>query len=282
MSQTSVLFDKLGSDICSPFFDNFGSLHVVFADAGEIAVLREDVKVVHSTNGQASSASFDNTGLMYITDFAHGAVLVKSQNPGNSRDFRNEQQEEVVAVYEDKPLRGPSSIAFDKIGNIFFTDCGPFGDTGLHSPLGSLFVISVGPSGKILKPIILEKLAGPSSVALSPDEKFIYVTEMMTNRVLRFVEKPTGVYHGSVFYQLSGGVGPSAVVCDSTGNLYVATYDVKESSKEGKISVIAKTGQLLSIISTVGPEISGLAIRADTLYITEQSTGSVLTAEIDY
>lgn len=33
-----------------------------------------------------------------------------------------------------------------------------------------------------------------------------------------------------------------------------------ESSKEGKISVISKTGELMSTIMTVGPEISGLAI----------------------
>ena len=54
-----------------------------------------------------------------------------------------------------------------------------------------------------------------------------YVAEMMANRVLRFFQKPTGVYHGSVFYQLSGGVGPSALACDSDGTLYVASYDVR-------------------------------------------------------
>lgn len=173
---TKVLFDKLGSDICSPFFDKFGSLHVVFTDTGEIGVLRDDVKVIHSTNGQASSACFDESGVLYITDFAHGAVLVMRQSQASvsgSHDFRNEQQEEVVAVYEDRPLIGPSSIAFDKSGNIFFTDSGPFGETGLHSAKGSLFTIAGGVSGQILKPIVLEKLASPTSVALSPDAKFM-------------------------------------------------------------------------------------------------------------
>ncbi len=48
---------------------------------------------------------------------------------------------------------------------------------------------------------------------------------MMTNRVLRFVQRPVGVFHSSVFFQFSGRMGPSAVCCDSDGNVYVARYD---------------------------------------------------------
>lgn len=50
---------------------------------------------------------------------------------------------------------------------------------------------------------------------------------MMANRVLRFFQQPTGVFHASVFYQLSGGVGPSCLTLDAAGNLYVGQYDVK-------------------------------------------------------
>lgn len=56
---------------------------------------------------------------------------------------------------------------------------------------------------------------------------FRYVAEMMNNRILRFFEKPEGVFHGSVFYQFSGGVGPSSVTCDSAGTIYIGHYDVK-------------------------------------------------------
>ena len=54
-----------------------------------------------------------------------------------------------------------------------------------------------------------------------------YVAEMMTNRVLRFFQQPSGVYHASVFYQLSGGVGPSSLAIDSQGNLYIGHYDTR-------------------------------------------------------
>ena len=47
----------------------------------------------------------------------------------------------------------------------------------------------------------------------------------MANRVLRFVQKPAGVFHFSVFHQFSGGLGPSGVTCDSKGNVYVGRMD---------------------------------------------------------
>ena len=49
----------------------------------------------------------------------------------------------------------------------------------------------------------------------------------MENRVLRFFQQPGGVYHASVFHQLSGGVGPCCLALDAQGNLYVGQYDVK-------------------------------------------------------
>jgi sugar lactone lactonase YvrE len=124
----STLRSELGEDICSPFFDKFGSLHIVSSNSGNVSALHDDaVLVVHNTNGQPSGAAFDEYGVLYVTDHAHGAVLAAQTggaNPAVRNDFRFDQQDVVVAVYEDKPLKGPSSITFDKNGNIFFTDSG--------------------------------------------------------------------------------------------------------------------------------------------------------------
>jgi sugar lactone lactonase YvrE len=160
-------------------------------------------------------------------------------------------------------------------GNIFFTDSGPFGDTGLHNPTGSLFTISNSPSGQILKPICLGNLAYPAGLAVTGDGQFIYVAETCMNRVLRFHQSPPGVYHASVFHQLSGGVGPSCLALDKNENLYIGQYDVRECSGEGTVYVLSNTGKLVSTITTSGPEISGIAINANKVYITEKSTGSI-------
>ena len=59
------------------------------------------------------------------------------------------------------------------------------------------------------------------------------------------------MYHGSVFYQMAGGVGPSSVTCDELGYIYVACFDVKENSKEGKVLIYIHTYTSIFIHSCV-------------------------------
>jgi len=271
-AQATIFVSGLGNDICSPFFDSQGRLHIIRQNTGAIASvdLVGNARNVMNTAGQPSFAIYNSENLLYVADFGHCAVL--AMTPQDDQDV-------VVGVYEDKPLKGPNSIAIVD-GDIFFTDSGAFGETGFHSPTGSIFTIANSPSGQVLKPISLGNLAYPSGIAVTKDKKFIYVAETMKNRILRFFQQPAGVYHGSVFYQLSGGVGPVALTLDQNGNLYIGQYDVKDSSSEGFVYVVSPAGKLLKTVTVAGAEISGLAISNDTLYITEKSTGSILKLEL--
>lgn len=264
---------NLPMDISSPFFDANGTLHFL-CDSGSVMMVDQNDKVstVHSTQGMPSGAMFDKDGALYVTDFAHGSVLAIQLDSG--------EQDSLVGVYEDKPLKGPNAITQDKYGNFFFTDSGPFGQTGLDNPTGSLFTITNSPTGQILKPLSLENLAYPSGIAVSPNGRFIYVAEQMTNRLLRFFQQPEGVFHSSVFCQFSGGVGPSAVAIDDRGNIYVAHYDVAAMGAEGRISILGTNGDLKSNIVIAGPEITGLAVNEKYLYITERSNGIIYRLDI--
>ena len=221
--KATTYITDLGGNVCSPFFDRNGTLHVLLQDSGEVIAIGagKDLRRLHSTGGLPNGGMFDQNGILYVADFGHGAVMAVQDNG---------QQEVIVGTYEDKPLRGPHSIVQDSSsGAVYFTDSGPLGETGLHCAKGSLFMITSGAGGgsQMLKPISLENLAYPSGVALSPCGKYVYVAEMMNNRVLRFFQKPEGVFHGSVFYQCAGRVGPSAVVCDRQGSIYIGQYDTK-------------------------------------------------------
>ena len=272
--KASPFISGIGHDVCSPFMDASGKLHVVRQNLGSIMSVNSvgNTSAVFSTGGQPSGACCRADGVTYVADFGHSGIL-SVQN--------DSQQDLLVGVYEDKPLKGPHSVLVSPTtGDTFFTDSGSFGETGLHSSTGSLFTISNSPSGQILKPIALNYLAFPTGIAVSADGKFVYVAEMMKNRILRFYQEPHGVYHGSVFLQLSGGVGPSSLAIDKHGHLYVGQYDVKESSQEGYVYVYATSGKLLTTITTSGAEISGLCISGDTLYVTEKSHGAILKLEI--
>jgi sugar lactone lactonase YvrE len=208
----------VGDDICAPFFDKQGNMFVICQDSGEVLSVNPagNIESTHTTGGQPSGAVYDNTGVLFVADVAHAAIL--AVHPDGHQDV-------VVGVYEDKPMLGPNSICVSG-GSFFFTDAGPFGETGLHNRTGSVFAIANSPSGQILKPISLGNLAYPSSIAVGQDGS-LYVAEMMMNRVLRFFQQPEGVYHGSVFHQLSGSVGPSAIAIDGAGNVYIAQYETK-------------------------------------------------------
>ena len=174
--------------------------------------------------------------------------------------------------------QGPNSVVFDADENMFFTDSGPFGETTLSNPSGSLFAVVASPEGgQVLKPIALETLAHPTGLCLSPTGASIFVAEMMTNRLLRFVQRPAGVYHCSVFHQFSGKLGPSSLACDRSGNLYVGRYDIAGCSETGTVTVLSPDGAVLAELSVPGPEVTGVTLNdAHTeLYVTEASANTV-------
>lgn len=111
-----------------------------------------------------------------------------------------------------------------------------------------------------------------------------YVAEMMANRVLRFVQRPAGVFHCSVFKQLSGGLGPSALALRGDGALFVAQYDIAGAGlrawpqrararsrggagtaagarAQGTVLVVDKDGRTARRIRVPAQEVTGLAFR---------------------
>lgn len=264
------------SGLCSPVVDSEGALFVlstasggVMAQDGETGTLSEWA----NTGGQPAGAAFGPKGAMFLADLAHAAI-VKWQKDGT--------QQVVVTEYEGKTLKGPSSVAFDGRGTLYFTDSGALGETTLQSKKGSVFCITGPENSQILRPLALECLAHPCGIAVSSRGTAVYVAEMMTNRILRFAQRPAGVYHVSVFCQLSGGVGPSCLALDeTTGVLYVGMYDFAEVASAGTIVAIGtEDGREQGRYSVDGPEITGLALGDGKLVVTEASSGTLQTVTL--
>ena len=166
---------------------------------------------------------------------------------------------ETVKDFDGAPLKGPNSLILSHSKNImYFTDSGAFGQTSIENPTGSLFAVDL--SVQVLMPILYKKLAYPTCLALSLDEKSLFVAETCNNRVLRVFCHSSGVCHTSVFKQFCGRLGPTGLaVQPSTGHLFVARYDFAECQKDGIISVLNEQGELEYEISVNDhPEISGL------------------------
>merc|ERR1711907_127256 len=263
--------------LCSPVVDAEGQLFVAANLQGKIDHVSEDdggncqLAMVTDMLNTPSSVSFDPDGMMYICDTAHGAILCLSEE---------DELSEFVHEYEGKTFLGPNTMIFDNKNNVYFTDSGPLGESTLSHPMGSVYVVD-GPQ-QLLRPLAHECLAHPSGLALSPDQQAVYVAETMANRVLRFAQHPSGVYHMSVFCQFSGFLGPTALACDAkTGNLYVARFDFKSCSEAGEIAVLSPKGVQLRTIAMPAAEITGIIIEnqkdtgAVSLLVTEASSGAL-------
>ena len=118
----------------------------------------------------------------------------------------------------------------------------------------------------MLQPIAYETLAGPAGLALSLDEVHLYVAEQCQNRILRYTQRPAGVWHASVFYQFSGGFGPSSIVVDKgSGYLYVGRYDFggAGAAAAGEAMFVSHamsaSGALLSVSAAAGAAAAGSA-----------------------
>jgi sugar lactone lactonase YvrE len=176
-----------------------------------------------NSSGQPLGLEFDSNGVAFVCDAAHQAIFRISRVEQEDGNLRHDI-EPYVKEYEQSQFIGPNSLCLSRqSGMLYFTDSGPFGETSLQNPRGSVFAIS--PATQLLIPLCLNTLASPCGVALSPDEKNIYVAETAMNRILRFSQHPPLVFNCSVFYQLSGRFGPTALAVSSNGEIYVAHFD---------------------------------------------------------
>jgi sugar lactone lactonase YvrE len=176
--------------------------------------------------------------------------------------------------------QGPRALLFDAAGSLFFTDAGPEGDTGLHNRAGSVFVIVGEGASRLLRPVALRCLANPTGIALSASGSAVFVAEAAENRVLRYTQRPPGVWHGAVFHTFAGCLGPSALVCDAArGLLYVARPEVPDAGARGVVSVLSMEGALLKEFEVPTADVSALALSPDgtRLLVADATADSVVS-----
>ncbi|KAF4670816.1 hypothetical protein FOL47_001823 [Perkinsus chesapeaki] len=235
------------------------TVSIVACDTAQGALIKVTRTIRDNKNG---ASKLKGERLMVPTDL--GSEVEKSM----------EQSTEVlVKGFEGLPLLGPHSVTkCTATGFTYFTDSGPLGESGLGRPLGSLFAID--PVTSMLIPLITRSLAYPAGVAVTQREgcqamvSVVYVAETMKNRVLRFIEYPagSGSYQPSVFHQLSGRLGPTALAVSGAGHLFVAHNDIEGLSGTGRILALSEEGEVISTITLPHADVTGLAVSPDQKY----------------
>lgn len=127
--------------------------------------------------------------------------------------------------YEGKPLNGPNDLAIRSNGHIYFTDPA-FGSAGQRRELPFHGVFHLSPNGGL--EAVYRSEARPAGIALSPDERTLYVT-FADERLVRAFDVARGgaVSNPRVLIPKTGSV-PLGVRTDIDGNLLVAAGEFLE------------------------------------------------------
>ncbi|GAA2858005.1 gluconolactonase [Aminobacter niigataensis] len=261
---------KLGSFLEGPCFDLAGNLYVVDIAFGRILRVDPDKRwtVVAEYDGEPNGLKIHQDGRIFVADHKLGILLLDPEQR-SVRPF--------LTRYRFEPFKGVNDLFFAANGDLYFTDQG---STGLQDPTGRVFRLRT--TGEL--DLLIANGPSPNGLVLNLEEKTLYVCMTRANSVWRVPLLPNygGVDKVGAMLQLSGSYsgGPDGIAIDEDGNLYVCHPGL------GSVWVFDRFGEpIYRIKSPAGRSTTNLAFGGKdrkTLFITESSTGSILTAPIPH
>jgi gluconolactonase len=204
----------------------------------------------HGATTLVSDDSHYTLGLTY--DLLHRRIL------GCARDARaitTLDGTPVVSAFQGVPINGGNDVVVDSKGGIYFSD--PLTRKIEGPQVGHSSVFYAAPDGEV---VLLEKgLAFPNGLALSRDDRVLYLTDTATSTVHcidLYTKKRTQI---ACLPAAWGDGKPDGIRLDEQGNLYVAG--------PGGIAILDGAGNPLGLIKM--PEVAANLCFDDTgLFIT--------------
>jgi gluconolactonase len=192
-----------------PVFDASGNLYVADIPFGRI--FRIDPagswELVAEWVGEPNGMKFLDERQLVVTDYRNG-LMTCDVKTGAVRPFLHRRNSE--------RFKGVNDLVFDSKGNLYFTDQG---QTGLHDPTGRLYRLR--PDRQL--DLLLSNVPSPNGVALSPDERVLYLGVTRANQVWRVPLLDDGsVAKVSAFFTSYGPSGPDGLAVDTQGRVIVA------------------------------------------------------------
>lgn len=243
--------DLLVSDI------PFGRVFKVSADGAFTRIAEYD--------GEPNGLAVRRDGSVAIADHKNGLM---------SLDRSSGEVSTTLGRLRREGFKGLNDVLFDSSGNLFFTDQG---QTGMQDPTGRVYRMCG--DGRV--DLLVDTIPSPNGMALSPDERVLYVAVTRANQIWRLPLHPDGsTTKVNIFLHLSGGTtGPDGIVTDSDGNVFVCHCGL------GSVWKFSPVGEpLLRIRCPAGPDVTAACFGGSdfkTLYITEATSGSILAIDME-
>jgi gluconolactonase len=208
--------------------------------------------VFRSPSGNANGLHVDAQGRLLACEGGNHRLTV-TQGDGTVKTL--------AQAFNGKQLNGPNDVVAKKDGNLYFSDPKWAADPNNRQPFQGVFRVDA--QGRLA--LVASDMTNPNGVALSADEKVLYVDDDQDNYVRRYALASDGTPSAPTRF-VGTSRTPDGMTTDDAGNLYVAT--------EPGVEVFSPAGQRLGLIS-VPEAASNCAFGGEdrrTLYITARTS----------
>ncbi|MEA5503890.1 SMP-30/gluconolactonase/LRE family protein [Halotia wernerae UHCC 0503] len=249
-------------------------------------------KIFRSPSGMSNGIAFDAEGRMVVAEGADcgGRRIIRT-------DMKTGKSVILANVYNGRLLNSPNDLVIDEKGRIYFTDSRFFGHEPIEQPVCGVYRID--PDGSLHR--IISDLAKPNGVAVSPDQKTLYISDY-DDGLLDFRAEVEDMSHrrgpmALMAYDLAADGtakrrqklvdyspqnGADGFVVDSSGNIFAAVRDktrpgVRVYSPEGKELADIPTAEIPTNVAF------GRGEESHVLYITAgKNLYKIQTMQIGY
>ncbi len=220
---------------------------------------------------RANGLAFDPRGRL---------IACEGAAPGGGRqvtrtDLETGDLEVLASEYEGERFNSPNDLTIAADGRIYFSDPRYGSQDGREIETEDVYLIR--PSGEILRVATAPEIRKPNGMALSPDEKTLFVADTQPGppreaRVVKFDVAADGTLSNPrVHYSFGGGRGIDGMAIDSDGRIYGAAGTMGGAPENpAGVYVISPSGELETIIPVPEDSATNCTLSRDgeTLYIT--------------
>lgn len=238
-------------NIEGPAFDKKGNLYVVnFGKDGTVGLVKPDGKaelfITLPEGSTANSVKFDSKGDMYLADYTgHNILKVDMKSKAISKYVHNDN------------FNQPNDIIVYKKDRFFASD------PNWKAGTGKLWRIDS--EGKAV--LLTDQMGTTNGIALSPDEKILYVNESVQRKIWAFDVDDSGDISNKRLFAEFSDFGFDGMATDNKGNLYVTRYG------KGVIAILSPQGKMLREVQLKGKNCSNLVFggkNGRTVFVTMQ------------